>query len=134
MLKIVIALVLLGHGIGHSMGILQVLKIAAVNPQWHGDSWILTGTAGASAAQAVGVIVWSVALVGFVLVAAIVMGWLPEAWFVSLVIVSSIASLAGIALFPLAFPLFSTIGALVIDVAMLAAVLWYQWVPSDLTA
>lgn len=76
--KLVIALVLLGHGIGHSMGILQVLRLATV--------------------------------------------------------LSSAASLVGIAFFPTAFPLFSTIGALVIDIAVLAAVLWYQWVPSDLTA
>ena len=32
MLKVVIALVLLAHGIRHSMGMLQVLKVATVNP------------------------------------------------------------------------------------------------------
>ena len=134
MLKLVIGLALLAHGIGHSMGILQVLKVATINPQWNGDSWILTGAAGPTVAQTVGLILWSAALVGFALVAAIVFGWLPEAWFATLAILSSAASLVGIAFFPMAFPVFSTIGALVIDIAVFAAVLWYQWVPSDLTA
>jgi hypothetical protein len=26
------------HGIGHGMGLLQLFKVATVNPQWHGDS------------------------------------------------------------------------------------------------
>ena len=46
MLKIIVALVLLSHGIGHSMGLLQVFKIATVSPQWDGDSWLLAGSAG----------------------------------------------------------------------------------------
>jgi hypothetical protein len=81
-----------------------------------------------------GIVLWSAALIGFTLLAAVVVGWLPESLFAGLAIVSSIASLAGIVFFPSAFPVFSTIGALAIDVATLAAVLWYQWMPSDLTA
>ena len=46
MLKVVIAVVLLAPGIGHSMWLLQVFKVATVNPAWQGDSWILTGPAG----------------------------------------------------------------------------------------
>ncbi len=37
-------------------------------------------------------------------------------------------------MFPLAFPTTSTIGALVVDVAVLAAALWFHWAPSDLAA
>ena len=131
MLKILVGLVLLAHGLGHSMGILQVFKVATVNPQWHGDSWILAG-AGPTVTQAVGVVLWSVALVGFALAAAVVFGWLPESYFAALAIVSAVASLAGIVFFPVAFPTFSTLGALAIDIVTLAAVLWYQWEPSDL--
>jgi hypothetical protein len=46
MLKLVAAVVLLAHGIGHSLGLLQLFKVATVNPEWHGDSWLLTGLAG----------------------------------------------------------------------------------------
>jgi hypothetical protein len=134
MLKIILALVLAAHGIGHSMGILQVFKVATVNPQWNGDSWLLTGTVGASVAQAIGVVLWSVAIVGFVAVGAVVMGWLPESWWAPLAVVSSVVSLAGLLFFPMAFPILSTIGALVVNAAVIAAVVWYHWTPGDLAA
>lgn len=132
MLKIVIGLVLLAHGIGHSMGLLQVFKVATVNPQWQGDSWLLTGVAGTTATQAIGVALWTLAIVGFAALAAVVVGWLPEAWWQPLAIGSAAISLVGLLFFPIAFPLFSTLGALVVDVAVLAAVLWFHWAPSDL--
>jgi hypothetical protein len=132
MLKLIIALVLFAHGVGHSMGLLQVFKIATVSPQWNGDSWLLRGSAGPTVSQVVAVSLWTLAIVGFVALAAVVLGLLPEAWWIPLAIGSSAASLAGLILFPVAFPLFSTLGALVANVAVLVAVLWWQWVPSDL--
>ena len=134
MLKVIIALVLLAHGIGHSLGVLQVFKVATINPQWHGDSWLLGGGAGTTPAQFVGVALWTLAIVGFAALAGVVMGWLPEDWFAALAIGSSVVSLAGLLLFPAAFPMTSSIGALLVDVVVLAAVLWYHWVPSDLGA
>jgi len=133
-LKIVIALVLLAHGIGHSMGLLQVSRVATVNPGWNGDSWILTGVAGTTATQAVGMILWTVSMIGFAVLAAVVMGWLPEAWFAPVGIVSSVASLLGLLLFPIAFPVFSTVGALVVDLVVLATAVLVHWQPSDLSA
>ena len=49
MFTFTIALVLLAHGIGHSMGLLQIFNVASVNPQWNGDSWLLTGPPARSA-------------------------------------------------------------------------------------
>lgn len=134
MLKLIIAAVLVAHGIGHSMGLLQVFKIATVNPQWQGDSWLIGGAAGTGAAQFLGVALWTLAIVGFTVLGAVVMGWLPEAWFAPVAIGSSIVSLAGLLLFPVAFPPLSTLGALAVNLVVLAAVLWYHWVPSDLAA
>jgi hypothetical protein len=134
MLKIIIAVVLLSHGIGHSMGLLQAFKVATVSPQWKGDSWVLTRSVGSAISQIVAVSLWSFAIVGFAALAAVVIGWLPEAWWVPLAVGASAVSLAGLFLFPVAFPLFSTLGALAANVAVLVAVLWYQWVPSDLAA
>ncbi|HEX2883013.1 MAG TPA: hypothetical protein VHQ42_00420 [Candidatus Limnocylindria bacterium] len=134
MLKLIIALVLAAHGIGHSMGLLQVFKVATVSPSWNGDSWLLTGPVGPTGTHVVGVVVWSLAIAGFVALAAVVVGWLPEAWFAPVAIASSVVSLLGIVLFPAAFPVFSTIGAFAVNVAVLAAVLWFDWVPSDLAA
>lgn len=134
MLKLVIAVILLAHGIGHSMGLLQIFKVATVNPQWHGDSWLLTGPAGMTLTQIVGASLWTAAIVGFAALAAVVVGWLPAAWFGPLAVGSAAVSLVGLLLFPIAFPLFSTVGAAAVNVAVLAAVLWFQWLPGDLGA
>jgi hypothetical protein len=134
MLKILIAIVLFGHGVGHSLGLLQTFRVATVNPSWNGDSWLLTGFAGTTVSQAIGVTLWSIALVGFVASAAVVMGWLPVAWWEPLAIGSSVASLLALALFPAAFPLTSTVAAAIVDVVVLAAVLGWHWLPTDLAA
>jgi hypothetical protein len=133
-LRIAVALVLLADGIGHSMELLQMFKVATVNPEWSGDSWILTGPAGSTATQVVGVVLWTVSMIGFAALAGVVIGWLPATWFAPLAIISSVASLVGLLLFPIAFPVFSTVGALVIDLAVLAAAVVYHWQPSDLSA
>jgi hypothetical protein len=132
MLKLVIALILFAHGIGHSMGLLQVFKVATVNPAWQGDSWLLTGVAGSTATQAVGAVLWIAAIIGFVALGAVVMGWLPETLWTPLAVAASAVSLAGLVLFPAAFPTFSSIGAFVVNAAVLGAALWFHWVPSDL--
>ena len=134
MAKIVIAVVLLAHGIGHVLGPLQVAKVANVNPTWAGDSWLLTGVTGQTVSNVVGLVLWVAAMVGFVASAAVVMGWLPAAWWVPLAVGSSIVSLVAIALFPAAFPATSTIAAAVVDVAVLVAVLGLKWSPTALPA
>ena len=116
------------------MGLLQIFKVATINPQWHGDSWILTGLTGAPVTHAIGAVLWTTAIVGFAALAGVVVGWLPAPWWGPLAIGSSLVSLVGLLFFPIAFPVFSAIGALVVDVVVLAAVLWYHWTPSDLTA
>ena len=131
MVRILIALVLFAHGIGHVMGPLQSFNVAVINPVWHGDSWLLSGL-GTTATQLVGLAVWSVALVGFVAAAAVVMGWLPADWWTPLAVGSAVVSLVGIALFPVAFPTFSTIGAALVDVIVLAAIAWQHWTPAAL--
>lgn len=131
---IIIGLVLLAHGIGHSMGLLGMAKVATVNPAWDGDSWILGAAGGVTLIHIVGFVLWTIALVGFAILAGVVVGWLPASWWEPVAIVASVASLAGIVLFPVAFPAFSTVGAVVVDVAVLAAVLWFGWTPADLPA
>jgi len=134
MLRIVIAVVLLAHGIGHVMGILQVTKVATVNPAWQGDSWLLSGALGTQLAQIIGVLLWGIAMIGFIVLAGVVMGWLPASWWVPLAVGSSLASLVGLLLFPTAFPTFSAVGAAAVDAAVLAGVLWLHWTPSELVA
>jgi hypothetical protein len=134
MLRLAIGIVLLAHGVGHSLGLLQAYKVATVNPAWDGGSWLLSGVAGSSITQLVGSVVWAASIVGFAALAAIVFGWLPAAWFAPLGIASAVISLVGVALFPMAFPTTGTIGAVVVDAAVLAAVAWLHWSPADLAA
>jgi hypothetical protein len=126
----VVALVLFAHGIGHSLGILQATGIATTNAAWHGDSWLLSGPIGDGAARTVGVVLWSIALVGFCALAAALVGWLPASSFQPLAVASAAASLIAVAVFPVALPTFSTIGAVVVDVVVLAAVLLWDWTPA----
>jgi hypothetical protein len=130
-IKALVALVLLAHGIGHGVGLLQMFKVATVNPAWHGDSWLLTGPIGIGATQVVGGALWVGAIVGFVGVAAVVIGWLPASWFIPLAIASLAVSLCGLVLFPMAFPPASTIGAAAVDLALLGAI-WLRWTPAQL--
>ncbi len=132
MLNVVIAIVLAAHDIGHVIGILQVLKVGAPRPTWDGSSWILGDAAGTGATGLIGLALWTVAMVGFLAAAGVVLGWLPSDWWTPLALVASVASLAGIVLFPSAFPTFSTLGGLVVDIAVLVAVLWVRWTPAEL--
>ena len=134
MLRYLIAIVLVAHAIGHSLGILQTLRLATVNPTWNGDSWLLPGVAGSTLVNVVGIVLWTAALVGFVLAGGVVLGWLPADWWRPLAVGASLCSLAGILLFPAAFPIGSTLGALVVDLVVLGAVLWADWTPADLAA
>jgi hypothetical protein len=132
--RIIIGLVLLAHGIGHSIGVLGLFKVATVNPAWNGDSWLLPASASPTLPQVVGVVLWTVSMVGFAALAGVVFGWFPEAWWVPLAVISSLASLAGVLFFPVAFPTVSTLGAVAVDVVVLAATLWFHWTPSDLAS
>jgi hypothetical protein len=134
MVRIVIAVALLAHGIGHSMGLLGVFKVATINPAWNGDSWLLSGVVGTSASQALGVVLWGVAMIGFALLAAVTLGWLPAAWWPPIAVVSALASLLGVLVFPVAFPAFSVVGAVAVDLAVLAAALYLHWLPTELAA
>jgi hypothetical protein len=133
MIKIIVALILFAHGVGHVMGPLRVFNLATINPQWQGDSWLLGGL-GVGVTNVIGVVLWLSALIGFTALAAVVVGWLPAEWWTPLAVGSSLVSLAGVLLFPLAFPTFSTVGAVAVDLVVLASVVWLHWSPDELAA
>jgi hypothetical protein len=131
MLRTTLALILATHGVGHTLGLLQLSGIAVVSPAWTGDSWLLAGPV-ASVAGVVAAVIWMAAVAGFAGVAAILLGWLPEAWWASVAIGAALVSLAGLALFPSAFPVTSSMAALVVDAILLVAVVVAKWTPSRL--
>jgi hypothetical protein len=130
MLRIAIVLILFAHGIGHSMGLLQLFKLAVINPAWKGDSWLLAGTA-APVGAVLGFVVWTAAIIGFCAAAAILLGWLPAPWWQPVAVGASLVSLVGLFLFPTAFPTASSVGAFVVDAAVLIAVLWAKFGPAQ---
>jgi hypothetical protein len=134
MVRILIGIVLIAHGIGHSLGLIGAFKVATTNPSWNGDSWLLTGVVGTTATQAIGSVLWGVALVLFVALGFVAFGWLPDAWWAPIGILASAASLVGIVLFPVAFPTFSSIAAAVVDLVVLASIFWFHWTPAELAA
>lgn len=134
MLKLVIGIVLLAHGVGHVLGIFPVVGVAPMStlPKWTGESWLLPSSP-PTMSHAIGGVLWGVALVGFVLLSFVVFGWLSETWWQPLAVGSAAASLVAVALFPSAFPtLVNVVGAAAVDVVVLVATIAYQWAPSVL--
>jgi hypothetical protein len=126
MLKILIFLILVAHGIGHSIGVAGGWGSNAWGGS--GESWLLTPVLGRSVGVLEGVI-WLIPAIGFVAAgAALLMG--NDAWR-ALALASSAASLVAIALFPQQLPTFSTVAAVVVDLAVLVGLLALQWPSAD---
>lgn len=130
-LRIVIGVVLLAHGVGHTLGLFPALGMAGSVENWSDHSWLLTSLIGETAARMIGVLLWAAAAVMAVMASLAVFGWLvPQAWFRNLALWSSVISLAGLFLFPNAFPrLMNKAGAVVVDAALLVILLWKPWPP-----
>lgn len=131
-LKIIIGLVFLVHGVGHSLGLFPIFGWAKSEGS-SGDSWILTGPIGPTIANTLALVLWTIPLVGFVLAGLGVLGVaVPGDWIRPLAVVSSIVSIAVVLLFWDSLPaLSSKIGALAVDIAVLWAVVVAHWPSSD---
>jgi hypothetical protein len=131
-LKLLIGGVLIAHGIGHVLGWFPVFGWAR-SPGWTGDSWLLSGTVGSGPANVLAVVLWGVAMVGFVLVGLGVLGLpVPAGWLRPLAVVAAVASLLAVGLFWESIPAVSgRIGAVAVDVIVLWAVLVGHWPSTD---
>ena len=128
-LRIIIALVLFVHGIGHVMGILPILGFSTIET-WNTRSWLLTGLLGDTITRIIGFILFAAALIGFVGATLGLMDWLvPHEWWRPLATVSAVISLVAIALFRNAFVAFfpNKIGAIAVDAAVLIGLLLANW-------
>ena len=98
-LRIIIGLVLLVHGIGHSMAFLPALNITSTE-NWHHRSWLLTPLIGDTASRVISIILFGAALLGFIAAALGLFCWLvPHELWRSLAVYSAVISLAALALF-----------------------------------
>ena len=73
-LRIIIAAVLILHGIGHWMGILTAAGVIQTET-WHSRSWLLTAPLGDTVARVIALVLWGIAFVGFLAAGTGVLGW-----------------------------------------------------------
>jgi hypothetical protein len=128
-LRIIIAAVLFIHGIGHFMGVIPGLQLANVKG-WNSRSWLLTPLIGEAASRILSIVLFMVALVGFIASALALLGWLiPHGWWRTLAIVSAVISLITVVLFWNAFVSLipNKVGALGVDIAVLVCLLMLNW-------
>lgn len=123
MWRLVVALVILVHGIGHALFLAPCLGIT----QWgqSAQSWLLTGLVGDSVTRVIGAVLWLAVIVGFCTAGV---GLLTQApWWRTAAVVSSGVSLLALALFAGASQAQPLISAAGMDVAILVALLWVRW-------
>lgn len=128
-LRLIIALVLFVHGIGHVMGIMPMMGLSTIET-WNARSWLLTSLLGDTITRVIGFILFAAAMIGFIGAALGLMDWLvPHEWWRMLAIVSAVISLVAIALFWNAFVTFfpNKLGAIAVNAAVLIGLLIAGW-------
>ncbi|MFN2175261.1 MAG: hypothetical protein ACK2U3_04865 [Anaerolineales bacterium] len=128
-LRIVIFLVLLAHGIGHSMAFFPAWGISSTE-NWHHRSWLLTPLIGDKASRVINTILFLAAFLGFIGSAIGLMGWLvPHDLWRPLAVPSAVISLAALFLFWNSFVAFfpNKIGAIAVNLAVLVCLLYLNW-------
>lgn len=133
-IKIVIAGVLLLHGLGHGGALGALIWIGrgrgADTGGWRVARLWLFPSLPTPAATTVASIFWILSLIGFVAAALSLWGILVpgEAWR-QLAVASAIVSILGIVLFFGTWPTFNTLAALGVNIAVLVTQLWLHWPP-----
>jgi hypothetical protein len=119
--RILIALVIAGHGVGHLFFLVPTLGLA----QWGlaGRSWLLSDRVPDMALKVAGGALWLLAMAGFVAAAVGVFG--QQDWWRGAAVASAGVSLLGLVLF--AQPLQPIYSAGLTDVAILVALLLVHW-------
>jgi hypothetical protein len=121
-IRIVVVLVIAAHGIGHIMGVMSPLGIEIQGGS--GDSWAISRF-GSGLATAVEVVLFLIPTIGFIIAAVGL--WTGAEWFRTAAVISAVVSLVAIGLYPAQLPTFSMIGAVAVDVGLLAAILVFGW-------
>lgn len=133
--KLLIAAVLLLHGLGHLGALAGTIwhQSAGTRGSWMSDrSWLLPMLS-ARTAMAVAGVFWVLSAIGFVAAALSFWGLLvPGELWRQLALYSSVVSSIGIILFLGTWPTFNTLAALAVNGAVLVTQLWTHWPPREL--
>ena len=63
-IRVIVPLALILHGIGHWMGILTAVGVIKTDT-WNSRSWLLTNPLGDTTARVIALAIWALAFVGF---------------------------------------------------------------------
>ncbi|HEY7523024.1 MAG TPA: hypothetical protein VH720_05105 [Candidatus Limnocylindrales bacterium] len=127
--KLIIALVVTAHGVGHLLFLVPALGIATWAGQT-GDSWLLTSTFGEAVTRTIAAVVWAAAIVLFV---AGVAGFLTAAeWWRAVTIAGAVVSAVGIVAMWNGIAMSSAVFALGFDAALVIALAVAHWPAADL--
>ncbi len=134
-IKLIVAGVLLLHGLGHggALGALAWIRFRPGMPtgDWHAARSWLVPTLPGDTATALACAFWIVSLVGFVIAAMSFWGVVvPDGVWRPLAIVSALVSTVGIGMFFGTWPMFNTLAALAVNVAVLVALVGLRWSPA----
>jgi hypothetical protein len=122
LLRLVLAIVIGAHGIGHILFLVPLLGIADWGQST--QSWLLGA---GSPARLIGSLLWLVATAGFIAVAVGLFG--DTAWWRPLAFISAIVSLVGLILFWATPTASSAFFALVFNVIVIASLWLLNWPP-----
>ncbi len=124
----IIAILLLAHGLGHWLGVMPVVGMAK-EETWSDDSPMLWGMMSPRTARGFAVVLWLLAMAGFVVSSLGVLGFILSPDSVRyFCVASAIVSLAALTLFWNAFPsIVNKVGAITVDLGVLAVVLAQPW-------
>jgi hypothetical protein len=119
--RLLIAVALFVHGIGHTLGF------------WKPARSLPLVKFSATQLSLVGGVIWVLVAVGFVVSAMGFYGIIvPATWWRPVAILFAVISLIGLVLFGRSWPVFNFIGASVMNVAVLVALLWLNWPPLEM--
>ncbi len=128
-LKVLIALVVLAHGIGHILFLGPSLQLAGWAGQT-GHSWALTSGLGDGPTRAIAALLWSATIVLFV---AGVGGFLlGQPWWVGVTAAGAVTSIVGIVLMWDGIVASSAGFALAFDVLVLVSLFWAHWPTTEM--
>ncbi len=126
--RIVVALVILMHGIGHVLFLAPCLGITQWGQSAH--SWLLSRALGDVPTRLIGCLLWLLVVVGF---ASAGVGLLSQgAWWRIVADCSAGVSLLALALFASSSSAQPILSAALMDVAILVALVWMRWPSVDL--
>ena len=126
--RIVVALVILAHGIGHVLFLAPCLGFTQWGSPAH--SWLLTRALGDAPTRVIGSLLWLVVIAGFMAAGVGLLG--QYGWWRTLAVASAGVSLLALVLFLNGGQVQPVLSAALMDVAILVALLLVHWPAVDL--